>query len=111
MDSLEAEDRSQRLLGNVARAHELLNRCGESWWARWIAVVQRELTAHDAHGLERLLNGYGGMGGFHDLVIHPMNGHSVAADDVDAVNNELVRLSAEMHGDARALLGALRRER
>lgn len=109
MDSQEAEDRFQRLLGNVARTGELLTRTGEARWASWAAVVHRELTAHDAHGLKRLLGAYGGMGSLNDLVMHPMNGHSVIDADVDAVNDELTRLRSAMYGDARALLHAVAR--
>jgi hypothetical protein len=68
-----------------------------------MAAVLSELAAHDAHGLDRLLSAYGGMGSFNDLVITPLNGHNVSAGDVDRVNRELSRLRSEMYDDAAAL--------
>jgi uncharacterized protein DUF6966 len=40
------------------------------------------------------------MGSFNDLVIHPLNGHSVAAQEVGPVNEELDRLRSVMYEDA-----------
>ena len=68
-----------------------------------MTAVHAELLSHDAHGLKRLLSAYGGMGSFNDLVIHPVNGHCVAKDEVDRVNHSLAELRSGMYADAKAL--------
>lgn len=69
------------------------------------------MSTHDAHGLRRLLGGYGGMGGFNDLVIHPLNGHAVREADVGRVNTLLDTLRSALHADATALLSDLESSR
>lgn len=91
------------LFGSVERVSELLRDVSDEQWQSWIDAVHRELMAHDARGLDRLLSGYGGMGSFNDLVIHPVNGHSAGDADVDAINSELARLRSEMYEDGWAL--------
>ena len=107
MDQQEASERSRRLLVNVERACDVLAGVGESRWADWMDAVFRELLAHDAHGLDRLLAAFGGMGSLNDLVITAMNGHRVEAADVGVVNQELDALRSNMYADALALRRAL----
>jgi hypothetical protein len=104
VDEREAGERSRRLLRNVERTCELLIDSGDRQWVPWFDAVHRQLMAHDAHGLDRLLSGFGGMGSFNDLVIHPLNGHSVADQEVGPVNDELDRLRSVMYEDTRTLL-------
>jgi hypothetical protein len=99
------------LLRNVERTCELLIDSGDRQWEPWLDAAHRELMAHDAHGLNRLLSGFGGMDSFNDLVIHPLNGHSVAYQEVDPVNDELDQLRSVMYEDARTLLHYINRAR
>lgn len=109
MDEHEADERYTRLVANVADARELLERFGEDHWAKWMTSVHAELNAQDAQGLTRLLGAYGGMGTFNDLVIHPVNGHPVAEDDIDRINRSLAGLRTAMYSDAKALLHDIER--
>lgn len=109
MDQDEADQRYSRLLSNLVIARDLLHGAGVGWWSDWLTTVHAEISAHDAHGLRRLLGRYGGMGGFNDLVIHPLNGHAVHEADVDRVNRSLDELRSALHADATALLSDLRR--
>lgn len=108
MDESEAAVRSDRLVANVERALELLRSAGDLEWEPWLAAVHRELVAGDGHGLDRLLRGFGAMGSFNDLVLTPLNRHTVAPEDVSPVNEELSRLRSEMYDDATELRRDLR---
>ena len=109
MDRQEADERHVRLLRNLAAARDLLNSVGEDHWSGWMTTVHAELGSLDAHGLTRLLQAYGGMGSLNDLVIHPVNGHSIPDADVDRVNHSLAALRAALHEDATALRNDLGR--
>ena len=98
------------MLVNVERACDLLAGAGESRWADWMDPVLRELLAHDAHGLDRLLAAFGGMGSLNDLVITPVNGHQVEVAELAVVNQELDALRSDMYADALALRRALNQE-
>lgn len=103
MDPHEADERYARIMANVAAARDLLQRVGEEQWGGWLATVHAELGSLDAHGLTRLLSAYGGMGSFNDLVIHPVNGHSVPKEEVDLVNRSVAELRSALYADATAL--------
>ncbi len=110
VDEQEASERSERLLVNVERARDLLAGVGVTRWADWMDAVLRELLAHDAHGLDRLLSAFGGMGSINDFVITTMNGHRVEGAKMAAVNQEFGALRSDMYADASALRMALSRE-
>lgn len=107
MDPAEADERYDRLVATLTETRALLDAAGESAWSRWAARVQAEVEAHDAHGLRRLLGAFGGMGSVNDLVLTPVNGHTVAPDEVHAVNRTLMGLLDTAYGDASALLRGL----
>lgn len=109
MDRQEADERYARLLENVAATRDLLDRVGADHWSGWMATVYAELGSLNAYGLTRLLGAYGGMGSLNDLVIHPVNGHSILDNDVDRVNGSLDALRTALYADATALHTDLRR--
>ena len=108
MYSTDGSDRSARLLANVEQTRELLARVGEGHWESWMGAARRELIAHDAHSLDRLLGAFGGMGSFNDLVVHPINGHNVTDAEAKAVNIELDRLRDALYEAATALRRSLK---
>jgi hypothetical protein len=63
------------------------------------------IAGGDYEGIERLSREFGGMGSLNDLVIHPRNGHTVAAADISPVNERLQALRSEIHD----LVGLIRR--
>ncbi len=109
MDEIEAHRRHGRLVDAVAETRELLVALGEDHWGNWMDAVDRELRAHDAHGLTRLVRALGGMGSFNDLVIHPINGHHIEAEGVSEANDKLRTLQSRMYQGACALLHDLER--
>lgn len=93
-----------RLCEMFRRIHTLLDTVGEAHWKTWVERDLRLIECLDAYGLDHFLSAFGGMGSINDLVIHPMNGHRVNAESVDAVNQEL----GQLLGDANALARKLR---
>lgn len=81
----------------------MLTAAGEDHWARRMDTAHRDLEARDANGLRELLDAYGGMGSFSDVVLHPTNGHADSAS-VRHINEELDRLRTLIYSDAAALL-------
>jgi hypothetical protein len=93
-----------RLCEMLRRIQALLTEVGETHWRAWIARDLSLIEQLDAYGLDHFLSAFGGMGSINDLVIHPMNGHHVGRESVDAVNQEL----GQLLGDANALAKNLR---
>ena len=75
---------------------ELLEQYGKDW-ADWMQRSRRKIKAGDLSGVTWLLKAYGGMASFNDLVIHPLNGHDVKADEVSQVNERLQDLRHRMY--------------
>jgi hypothetical protein len=104
MDSSEAEERVDRLLARLDEGIALLDQHGESHWAQWMGSVRAEAQIHDAHGLRGLLQTYGRMGSFNDVVLTHLNGHQIDTKQERIVNECLDALRSSMHSDATALL-------
>jgi len=103
MSADDVEDRLQRLSGLLDETLALLNQHGESHWAAWLATCERGLASYDAHGLDRLLGAFGGMGSFNDLLVMEMNGHRIQQVQEAAVNSRLTELRNEIWLEATAL--------
>jgi len=103
MDANEAEDRARRLLSGLDETITLLDQHGESHWVRWMRATRAEVQAHDAHGLDRLLQAYGGMGSFNDVVLTHLNGHQIDPNEEPSVNERLDALRSSMYENASAL--------
>ena len=83
-------------LSAASEASALLRRFGEDRWAGWLETDAARIGRGDRYGLDSLLTAFGGMGSLNDLVIHPLNGHQVAVDEVDTVNQRLSALVGEL---------------
>lgn len=84
------------LLSAASEASALLRRCGEARWACWLDTAAARIKLGDRYGLENVRAAFGGMGSLNDLVIHPLNGHQVSDDEVDAVNQRLSSLVSQL---------------
>jgi hypothetical protein len=103
MRARQVEKRYRRLLENLAIAELILNSGGEQRWGEWLAVVRKELENRDGHGLERLVQAYGGMGSLNDVYV------SVGSTGASTVaNHRWDALRSAMYDDAAALLRDLR---
>ena len=101
------DDQYAELMSTLDEVTGLLRDVGEESWLSWLRLRMAEMKCRDISGLDRLLRSYGGMGSFNDLVIHPINGHRIDADDLNAVNDRLVQLRQrcwELARDIRHLL-------
>ena len=58
-------------------------------WSKWFRESAALLDRNHEAGIEKVLNGFGGMGSFNDLVICALNQHRIADADESAVNNQL----------------------
>jgi hypothetical protein len=97
-----------RLCVLLDEAVAVLSPHGETQWSTWLSTCARELRAQDAHGLDRLLSGFGGMGSFNDLLVLRVNGHIVDQAHEDAVNRRLDELRLDIWTDATGLRHKLR---
>jgi hypothetical protein len=64
---------------------------------------RRRVEAGDENGIDHLLRAYGGMGSLNDVVIRPVNGHQVTADDIGPANDRLAKLSSRTYEAATRL--------
>jgi hypothetical protein len=83
---------------------KLLQDYGEQHWAAWVTRDQQRIQQGDASGIRHLLRAYGGMGSLNDVVIHPLNGHHIAAEDIDTVNARLTQLRSRTYAAATQLI-------
>lgn len=87
----------QDLLVKLDELVMLLRTHDEQRWAEWLDRDRRALVQHDANALDHILGAYGTMGSLADLIIHPMNGHSLTADMTDEVDESLSKLRSVVY--------------
>ncbi len=86
-------------------AQALLAKHEEYHWSDWLAKDARRVRNLDLYGVEHLLSAFGGMGSINDLIIHPINGHSIHVSEVDSVNEKLRLLLKKISTLANKLYG------
>lgn len=82
----------EELASVIQEASELLISVGETHWGQWLERDAELIRNSDFRGVEHVLSAFGGMGSINDLVIHPINGHSVQESETAAVNSMLESL-------------------
>ena len=107
----EADERYERLVADLASTCELLTTYGESHWLAWMETVRGEIRDHDAHGLTRLLEAYGGMSSFNDVYLNPPDPQVASETDRRRDHDLFEESRSRMWADATALLQALDRDR
>ena len=55
----------------------MLNECSENHWGKWLAECASLLKRGSFRGIEKFEGAFGGMGSINDLVLHPINKHTV----------------------------------
>ena len=85
----------------------LLSTANEKHWSQQITKAKSRIQRSDFSGIQLLLSFYGGMGSFSDLMIHPVNGHSISENDsskfnerLDKYRSDIYRLSKEIRNNA-----------
>ena len=89
----EFDNQYAALLNELTIFVQFLRRYGEKSWSATLENVKNGISETDTRSLKALLEMCrGGMGTLNDLVIHPLNGHSIAMMELDQVNSELKAL-------------------
>jgi hypothetical protein len=89
----------------IEKAEVLLSSHGERRWSGWFSKDVSRIRNLDLNGVAHFLSAFGGMGSINDLVLHPMNGHSISEAELDAVNSSFRVILAEAYDLARKLYG------
>jgi hypothetical protein len=97
--------KTRLLCDRLQETISLLEGVEERPWAELLRGYADLIADGDYEGVERLSRVFGGMGSFNDLVIHPLNGDTVAEADITPVNERLQALRSESHD----LVGDIRR--
>jgi hypothetical protein len=90
------DPKTRELHSLLEQTIELLDSCEEEHWSQWLEKSKNRIENGDFSGVNYLLNAYGGMGSFNDLVIHRLNGYKISEDEVKAVNDRLNNLRGRM---------------
>lgn len=86
--------KTEELIDVLRRLIDLLSEQKEDLWVNWIAESKKRLLSSDYSGIEKLLDAYGSMGSFNDLVVgyYLENGITQQHKSHEAVNQELSKL-------------------
>lgn len=103
-------DDVDKLLESLTEAIALLRKVKESGWADWLEKNHARIVRRDFSGVEGLLGGFGGMGSFNDLVLHPLNGHELGEQEITPINAHLRKLSNALYLRAVAIKREVERE-
>ncbi|MCL9782132.1 hypothetical protein M9194_11910 [Vibrio sp. S4M6] len=82
--------RTKKLVLELEKAVELLRSCSENHWADWLTKSANLLRRGQFSGIEHFEGAFGGMGSINDLVLTPINGHTMQKSEVDFYNEKLL---------------------
>ena len=80
---------TQKLVLELDKGAELLRTCSETHWAEWLEKCANLLRKGQFSGIELFEGAFGGMGSINDLVLTPINGHTIQNSEVDYYNVKL----------------------
>ncbi|NOU14986.1 MAG: hypothetical protein HOO92_13655 [Methylococcaceae bacterium] len=91
--------KTTQLIAVLEQIGQLLDSDGEKHWRKWLASVRSQLINSDYSGVEYLLDAYGGMGSFNDLVIGQVmvGGRLSWQTDAQEANDKLSALRGEAY--------------
>lgn len=93
---------SNRLSELLSECSVLLKSVGEEWWS---AEMDRILACSDpVLSAQKVLDLYGGMGSFSDLMLCAINGHNVAPENEDKINTQLSNFRSKIYEEAERLV-------
>lgn len=85
------------LCDRLRETADLLRRVGEQRWCEWLEESFRRIENSDLSGVDHLRGAFGGMGSFNDVLISPVNGHSVSDEESWGLNARLDELRHELY--------------
>ena len=80
---------TQKLVLELEKGAELLRSCSEFHWAKWLEKSITLLRNGQFRGIEHFEGAFGGMGSINDLVLTPINGHTMPDSEVNYYNEKL----------------------
>jgi len=81
---------TQKLVLELEKGAELLRSCSENHWANWLSKSATLLRRGQFNGIEHFEGAFGGMGSINDLVLTPINGHTIQESEVVFYNEKLL---------------------
>ena len=101
------ERKAKQLEEKLDELITLLKSDGETHWSKWMSGAKNRIERRDAGGLDRILEAYGGMGSFNDLIL----GHRVVKGQFQfkAGANEMNLRLSQLRTDIYTLTKELRR--
>jgi hypothetical protein len=103
-------DEVDKLMERLSETITFLRKYKENSWADWLQQDHDWIAQRNFRGVQHLLNAFGGMGSFSDLLIHPANGHELQEDEVVPVNKRLNALCGELYELAAKIKREVERE-
>src|SRR4051812_6060754 len=97
----------EALLLTLRDIASILEHVGEERWRSWIVARKVDIESWYEDGVIDLLSGYGGMGSFNDLVLHPHNGHRLIDSEIATSNERLSALRSTAYQQAMDLRNCL----
>jgi hypothetical protein len=86
-----------KLISLLDQSSNFLARHGEANWSECLLKSKLLLEAGNFSGVPLLLGAYGGMGSFNDLILSPINGHTLCDQETDKVNIKLNKYRSELY--------------
>jgi len=81
--------KTTELVTKLEECAAFLRACSEIKWARWLEKSAALLRSGQLSGIDHFNGAFGGMGSVNDLVLHPINGHTIEESEIDAANEKL----------------------
>jgi len=80
---------TQKLVFELEKGSKLLRSCSEFHWAKWLDKSASLIQSGQFRGIEHFEEAFGGMGSINDLVLTPVNGHTIQESEVKYYNEQL----------------------
>ncbi len=81
--------KTEELIFELDACSNLLRSCSENHWAKWLEKSTAYLKNGQFRGVEHFEGAFGGMGSINDLVLAPINGHTLKESEVNTYNNRM----------------------
>jgi hypothetical protein len=91
------------LIGILDETIAFLRKHGVTHWPESLERSRAFIENRDFRGVEELFSIFGGMGSFNDVMIDPLNGHSVAESEVARVNDRFQMLKGNIYNSVTTL--------
>ena len=103
---------TESLAEALTRIIEVLDAHDEAHWRSWMNESLMQINDRDFRGVQHLLNAYGGMGSFNDLIIgqRMIDGSIEWAPNAASDNDRLDALRSQAYGLAKSIQDAQHRQ-